>query len=84
MTGYGQFCPVAKAMEIVGDRYGRMLILRELLLGTCRFNEFQRSMSRISPTILNKRLKMLEDKGVIIKKRQSSKKGYRVPPDCNG
>ena len=56
MTGYGQFCPVAKATEVVGDKW-TMLIMRELLLGTCRFSEFQRSMSRISPTVLNKRLR---------------------------
>ncbi|MBL6957842.1 MAG: helix-turn-helix transcriptional regulator [Rhodospirillales bacterium] len=66
---------MAKATEILGDKW-TMLILRELLLGTCRFNEFQRSMSRISPTVLNTRLKMLEQNGVIIKKRQSGKKGY--------
>jgi len=74
-TSYGQFCPVSKATEIVGDKW-TMLILRELLLGTSKFNDFQRSMSRISPTILNKRLKMLEASGVIIKKSQSGKKGY--------
>ncbi|MBT7956061.1 MAG: helix-turn-helix transcriptional regulator [Rhodospirillaceae bacterium] len=74
-TNYGQFCPVSKATEIVGDKW-TMLILRELLLGTCKFNDFQRSMSRISPTILNKRLKMLEATGVVIKKSQSGKKGY--------
>ena len=51
MTAYGQFCPVSKATEIIGEKW-TMLILRELLMGTCRFNEFQRSMSRISPTIL--------------------------------
>jgi DNA-binding HxlR family transcriptional regulator len=75
MTSYGQFCPVSKATEIVGDKW-TMLILRELLLGTSRFNEFQRSMSRISPTILNKRLKSLEDTGVIIKKKLSGMKGH--------
>ena len=81
MTGYGQFCPVAKATEVVGDKW-TMLILRELLLGTCRFSEFQRSMSRISPTVLNKRLRMLEDKGVIIKKPISGQRGceYRLTP----
>jgi DNA-binding HxlR family transcriptional regulator len=79
MTSYGQFCPVAKATEIVGDKW-TMLILRELLLGTCRFSDFQRSMSRISPTVLNKRLRMLEDKGVIIKKAISGRRGseYRL------
>lgn len=75
MTSYGQFCPIAKATEIVGDKW-TMLILRELLVGTTRFNDFQRSMSRISPTVLNKRLKILETKGVIIRKRQSGLKRY--------
>ena len=75
MTSYGQFCPVAKATEIIGEKWN-LLILRELLLGTSRFNDFQRSMSRISPTVLNKRLKQLEDTGIIIKKRLSGQKGY--------
>ena len=75
MTSYGQFCPVAKATEIVGDKW-TMLILRELLMGTTRFNDFQHSMSRISPTVLNKRLKMLEAKGVIIRRRQSGLRGH--------
>lgn len=74
-TSYGQFCPVSKAVEVIGDKW-TLLILREALLGTCRFNDFQRAMSRISPTILNKRLKMLEDKGVIIRKRQSGLRGH--------
>ena len=81
MTNYGQFCPVAKATEIVGDKW-TMLLLRELLLGTCRFSDFVRSMSRISPTVLTKRLKMLEDKGVIIRKPISGQRGceYRLTP----
>ena len=56
--------------------------MRELLLGTCRFNDFQRSMSRISPTVLNKRLKMLEHKGVILRKPISGQRGceYRLTP----
>ena len=81
MTSYGQFCPVAKATEIIGEKW-TLLILRELLMGTSRFNDFQRSMSRISPTVLNKRLKQLEDTGIIIKKRLSGQKGheYRLTP----
>ena len=62
MPEYGQFCPVAKASDIIGERW-TVLILRELLLGTTRYNDFQRGLSRISPTLLSKRLKMLEDKG---------------------
>lgn len=75
MTDYGQFCPVAKATEIVGERW-TLLILRELLLGTRRFNDFQRALSRISPTLLNNRLKSLEERGIILKKRIPGQKGY--------
>jgi DNA-binding HxlR family transcriptional regulator len=75
MTDYGQFCPVAKATEIVGERW-TLLILRELLLGTCRFNDFQRGLSRISPTLLNNRLKSLEERGIILRKKISGKKGH--------
>ena len=75
MTAYGQFCPVAKATEIIGEKW-TLLILRELLLGTCRFNEFQRSMNRISPTVLTKRLKQLEEKGIVLKRPVSGQKGF--------
>ena len=44
MPEYGQFCPVAKAGDIVGERW-TVLILRELLLGTTRYNDFQRALS---------------------------------------
>jgi DNA-binding HxlR family transcriptional regulator len=81
MIAYGQFCPVAKATEIVGEKW-TLLILRELLMGTHRFNDFQRSMSRISPTVLTKRLKLLEDKGIVTRKRISGQNGheYRLTP----
>jgi DNA-binding HxlR family transcriptional regulator len=75
MKGYGQFCPVAKATELVGEKWS-LLILRELLLGTSRFNDFQRALSRISPTLLAKRLRHLEKCGIIIRKKLSGQKGY--------
>ena len=75
MTGYGQFCPVSKATEIIGEKW-TLLILRELLLGTTRFNDFQRAVSRMSPTLLTKRLKHLEEKGILIRKKLSGQKGY--------
>ena len=43
-------------------------VLRELLLGTHRFNEFQRALSRISPSLLAKRLKQLEGAGIVVRK----------------
>ncbi len=75
MSQYGQFCPVAKVTELLGEKW-MLLILRELLLGSSRFNEFQRALSRISPTLLTKRLKQLEGAGIILRKKQQGRKGY--------
>ena len=75
MTDYGQFCPVAKATELLGERWV-LLILRELLLGTHRYSEFQRALSRISPSMLTKRLKQLEHAGIIVRKAESGRKGH--------
>ncbi|MDH3241289.1 MAG: helix-turn-helix transcriptional regulator [Alphaproteobacteria bacterium] len=83
MVAYGQFCPVSKAAEVVGDRW-TMLILRELLMGTHRFNDFQRALSRISPTILAKRLKYLEACGVVRRRRVSGQKGYDYQLTASG
>jgi DNA-binding HxlR family transcriptional regulator len=75
MSGYGQFCPVAKATEVIGEKW-TLLVLRELFLGTTRFNDFQRALSRMSPTLLAKRLRHLEQCGVIIRKKLSGQKSY--------
>lgn len=75
MTDYGQFCPVAKATELVGEKW-MLLILRELLLGTHRYSDFQRALSRISPSLLTKRLKQLEGAGIIVRKAQQGRKGH--------
>ena len=75
MIDYGQFCPVAKATEIIGERW-TLLILRELVLGTHRFSDFQRALSRISPSLLAKRLRDLEQSGIIVKKSQQGRRGY--------
>jgi len=75
MSGYGQFCPVAKASEIIGEKW-TLLVLRELMLGTTRFNDFQRALSRMSPTLLARRLRGLEERGIIIRKKLSGRRGY--------
>jgi DNA-binding HxlR family transcriptional regulator len=62
--GYGQFCPVAMAAEIVCTRW-TPLVLRELCAGSTRFNELRRGVPRMSPSLLSKRLKELEQAGVI-------------------
>lgn len=61
---YGQFCPVAMAAEILCSRW-TVLVLRELLSGTTRFNELRRGVPLMSPTLLSKRLKELIEAGVI-------------------
>lgn len=63
-NSYGQFCPVAMAAEIVCSRW-TALILREMLCGSTRFNDLRRGVPRMSPTLLSKRLKELEQTGVI-------------------
>ena len=75
MSGYGQFCPVAKSSELIGEKW-TLLILREVLLGTTRFNDFQRALSRMSPTLLVKRLRHLENCGIIVRKKLSGQRGY--------
>lgn len=72
---YGQFCPIAKATEIIGEKW-TLLIIRELLMGGSRFNELQRGLSLISPTILSKRLESLSEQGLVLKKKISGQKGY--------
>lgn len=62
---YGQFCPVAMAAEIICSRW-TALVLREMLCGTTRFNDLRRGVPLMSPTLLSKRLKELEEAGVIL------------------
>ena len=83
MLAYGQFCPVAKSAEILGDPW-TLLIVRELLLGSCRFNLLQRGLPRISPTVLNTRLKQLENRGVISKRRLSGRRGHEYRLTASG
>ncbi len=76
MPRYGQFCPVAKASEILGDAWS-ILIVRELLLGGDRFSRLQRGLPRISPTVLTTRLRELEANGVLIKRPVSGLRGHQ-------
>jgi len=64
MNGYGQFCSVARALDLVGERW-TLLIVRELLSGSVRFNDIRRGIPRISRTVLSARLRDLTAAGVI-------------------
>jgi len=62
--GYGQFCPVAMAAATLCSRW-TVLVLRELLAGTTRFNDIRRGVPRMSPALLSRRLKGFERAGVV-------------------
>jgi DNA-binding HxlR family transcriptional regulator len=76
---YGQFCPISKAAEILGEKW-TILILRELLMGARRFNELQRGLGDISPAMLTARLKSLEIQGMLAKRKIPGQKGYEYFP----
>jgi DNA-binding HxlR family transcriptional regulator len=64
-TLHDRSCPVARTLEIIGDRW-TILILRDLFLkGSCKFLDFEQSLSRASPNTLSARLKTLEGEGLI-------------------
>ena len=76
---YGQFCPIAKATEIIGEKW-TLLVIRELLMGGTRFNELQRGLSHISPTMLSRRLDSLVEYGLVVKKKIPGQKGFEYFP----
>ena len=64
MTGYGQFCSVARAHEALGGRW-TLLVVRELLCGSRRFNDIRRGIPRVSRTMLSERLQTLIETGAV-------------------
>ena len=77
MKGYGQFCPLAIASELLCERW-TPLVLRELLLGSTRFNDIHRGVPRMSPSLLSRRLRTLEEVGVIEITRVGSHTEYTL------
>lgn len=68
MSGYGQFCPVSKAAELLGERW-TFLIVRELLAGSHHFNDIHRGVPKMSRTLLSRRLRKLADTGIVTRRR---------------
>ena len=71
MPKYGQYCPVAQALELIGDRW-TLLIIRDMLTGTAHFNDMLRGLPGLSRALLSRRLQQLQDAG-IIEKRETDK-----------
>jgi DNA-binding HxlR family transcriptional regulator len=75
MEGYGQFCPIAQAAEVLTERW-TPLVLREIALtGSRRFNDIQRGVPLMSSSLLTKRLRQLERAGIIERKQRLDGKG---------
>jgi DNA-binding HxlR family transcriptional regulator len=64
---YGQACPVAKSLEVVGERW-TLLIVRDLLGGARKFQDLQDSLPGIAPALLSERLKLMEEHGLVTRR----------------
>jgi DNA-binding HxlR family transcriptional regulator len=85
-VSYGQFCPVAMAAEILCTRW-TVVLLRELMAGSTRFNELRRGVPRMSPALLSQRLKELEQAGLVSRRPvrgDPSTLDYRLTPAGDG
>ncbi|MDI4659197.1 winged helix-turn-helix transcriptional regulator [Xanthobacter autotrophicus] len=77
---YKQFCPVAMAAEILCTRW-TVVLLRELVAGSTRFNDLRRGVPRMSPALLSQRLKELEAAGILYRAASRTEAGvfeYRL------
>lgn len=77
MSSYGSFCPVAKAMEVLDERW-TLLVVRELLAGSSHFNELRRGNPKMSPALLSKRLRTLERAGVVVRTVEAGRSRYAL------
>lgn len=78
-SSYHQFCPVAKAMELLDERW-TLLIIRELVTGSQHFNQLRRGLPRMSPTLLSKRLNQLVRAGVVDRRDDGNEVAYVLTP----
>lgn len=62
--GYGQYCPISRALDLLGERW-TLMIVRDLLVGTTRFNDIARGLPGLSRSLLSKRLRQLERAGLV-------------------
>jgi DNA-binding HxlR family transcriptional regulator len=67
MGTYGEYCPIAVGVDLIGDRW-TPIVLRELMLGGQGFNEIHRGMPRCSRTLLSQRLRQLQARGIVQKR----------------
>jgi DNA-binding HxlR family transcriptional regulator/putative sterol carrier protein len=77
MRTYGDGCPIARALDFVGERWA-LLVVRELLLGPKRYTDLRRGLPNASPNVLSERLRELERAGVVRRRKLPPPAGARV------
>ena len=82
MPGYGQFCPIAQAAEVLTERWTPLVIREMALAGSRRFNDIQRGVPLMSSSLLTKRLRQLERAGIVERRQRAGGKGteYQLTP----
>jgi DNA-binding HxlR family transcriptional regulator len=73
MRTYAQYCPIVRAVELLGDRW-TLLIVRDMLIGASRFNAISRGLPGLSRALLSRRLRQLQSAGLIVR----CEDGYRL------
>jgi len=63
---YGQYCPISRALDLLGERW-TLMIVRDMLIGATRFNDLARGLPGLSRSLLTQRLRMLERGGVVVR-----------------
>jgi len=74
---YGDGCAVARALDVVGERWA-LLVVRELLLGPKRYTDLRRGLPNASPNVLSERLRELENAGVVRRRKLAPPASSRV------
>ncbi len=79
MNSYGQFCPLAQATQLLCERW-TLLVVREMVAGSTRFNEIKKGVPLMSPSLLSSRLKQLVAAGVVEKSGGKASHIYSLSP----
>src|SRR3954469_17730003 len=80
MRTYGDACGIARALDVIGDRWA-LLVIRNLVLGGKRFTDLRDGLPRVSPDVLSQRLRELEDAGLVTRRRlppPAAAQGYEL------
>lgn len=79
MRSYGQYCGVARTLDVVGDRWS-LLIVRELLIRDCRWTDLRAGLPGVATNLLAERLRELEEHGVLEHEDNGPAPVYRLTP----